>query len=202
MDELADTCRSLPDVWRKVAGEQLEAGETVLAWFEPDLDSRLHFARELILVTDRRILSASNRAESPDTPPDEQTNVWQSWPLETVARLDCMPPGGRWRPGIAFRPGAFGPLALHAGPFGECQPVGPAICGMAARDVRRKVGNRRPREGRGNGLPDLRFRNPGRDRPLSPLFGRRQSATANGGAGAACCSSPGRGVQHCRLVLV
>jgi ATP-binding cassette subfamily B protein len=89
LDEQADTCRSLPDVWRKAAAEQLAAGETVLAWFEPDLDSQLHFARELIVVTDRRILSARQRGGSHTGAPDGIADAWQSWPLESIARLDC-----------------------------------------------------------------------------------------------------------------
>jgi ATP-binding cassette subfamily B protein len=48
---------ALPAQWRKEAAAELEAGERLLAWFEPDLDDRLHYARGLILLTDHRLLS-------------------------------------------------------------------------------------------------------------------------------------------------
>ena len=32
----------------------MRAGETPLAWFEPDLDARLRFARGLVVLTDQR----------------------------------------------------------------------------------------------------------------------------------------------------
>src|SRR5262245_55848298 len=51
------------------ARAQLQAGETLLAWFEPDLDARLHYAAGLVLLTDRRLLAAA-------TP-----TSWQSFPL-------------------------------------------------------------------------------------------------------------------------
>jgi ATP-binding cassette subfamily B protein len=65
-----------PERQREVDG-QLQPGETVLAVFEPDLDDRLHFARGLVVLTDRRLLARdSNHAGG-----------WQTWPLTPDADL-------------------------------------------------------------------------------------------------------------------
>ena len=50
-----DASRSLPEFWREQVQKQLAADETILAWFEPDLDQRLCFARRLVVLTDRRL---------------------------------------------------------------------------------------------------------------------------------------------------
>jgi ATP-binding cassette subfamily B protein len=87
LNDKADACRLLPEHWRETVRNQLEFGETVLAWFEPDLNSRLRFARELVVVTDRRVLSGA-ATETSDMAPAAGA-PWKSWPLETVVRLDC-----------------------------------------------------------------------------------------------------------------
>src|SRR5690606_31127431 len=58
-------------VWQPALSEQLAGDETVLGWFEPDLDETLMYARGLVVLSDRRLLS---RAAG-----DSQ---WRSWPLE------------------------------------------------------------------------------------------------------------------------
>src|SRR5262245_13542852 len=58
----------VPEAWREALAAELEAGEEVLAWFEPDLDARLHYARALVVLTGRRVLSA-------------EAGRWQSWLL-------------------------------------------------------------------------------------------------------------------------
>jgi ATP-binding cassette subfamily B protein len=68
LNEADDKWDSLPDAWRGAAAAQRQAGETLLAWFEPDLDDRLHFARGVVLLTDRRILSGTGER-------------WHGWPL-------------------------------------------------------------------------------------------------------------------------
>lgn len=55
--ESADTWAACPDWVRGLLAETLEAGETPLTWFEPDLDSRLHYASAVVVLTDRRLLS-------------------------------------------------------------------------------------------------------------------------------------------------
>jgi ATP-binding cassette subfamily B protein len=70
---------TLPAQWRDETASQLEAGETLLAWFEPDLDDRLHYARGLVVLTDRRVLS---RRED-----NSGAAGWQSWPLTESMEL-------------------------------------------------------------------------------------------------------------------
>jgi len=63
----------LPEGWKTPALAQLTPQENVLAWLEVDLDSHLHFARGLLIVTDQRVLSANSLAGS--------ELQWSSWPL-------------------------------------------------------------------------------------------------------------------------
>ncbi|MTW04319.1 cyanophycin metabolism-associated ABC transporter [Pseudoduganella ginsengisoli] len=65
--ELSHT--ELPEVWRPEVQLQLASGENVLSALEVDLDARLHFAKGLVLLTERRIMARA---------PGE--TVWQSWP--------------------------------------------------------------------------------------------------------------------------
>jgi ATP-binding cassette, subfamily B, bacterial len=65
--ELSHT--ELPEVWRPEVQLQLATGENVLSALEVDLDARLHFAKGLVLLTERRIMARA---------PGE--TVWQSWP--------------------------------------------------------------------------------------------------------------------------
>src|SRR5207248_3134930 len=60
--------RSLPEFWRDPVERQLTAGETVLAWFEPDLDQRLCFARRLVVLTDRRLFGYGEIEQPAGTP--------------------------------------------------------------------------------------------------------------------------------------
>ena len=60
----------LPDSWLAELRPQLGQGESVVAWLELDLDSRLHFQSGLLAVTERRLL-----CQAPGT------RDWQSWPL-------------------------------------------------------------------------------------------------------------------------
>jgi ATP-binding cassette subfamily B protein len=78
----------------------LEPGETVLAWFEPDLDERLYYVDGFVLLTDRRVLAAE--APAGGAPPHRQ-----DWPLGPDATLraaehagtgtlELLGPSGRW----------------------------------------------------------------------------------------------------------
>ncbi|WP_256082097.1 ABC transporter ATP-binding protein [Massilia sp. YIM B04103] len=58
----------LPEVWRSEVQNQLSTGENVLSALEVDLDAKLHFAKGIVLLTERRIM-----ARAPG-----QT-VWQQW---------------------------------------------------------------------------------------------------------------------------
>jgi len=89
--EKLDPCRLLPEAWRDAVRAELAFGEIVLAWFEPDLDSRLRFSRELVVVTDRRVLTSGltiSRQQGSDLPQGDR-QAWRSWPLEAVVRIDC-----------------------------------------------------------------------------------------------------------------
>ncbi|HEX7375684.1 MAG TPA: ABC transporter ATP-binding protein [Pirellulales bacterium] len=85
---MPDGLSQLPKAWQREVRRQLEPGETVLAWFEPDLDTRLRFARGLVLVTDRRVLTAESGGNDAETP------QWRSWPLESVTSLGAAPQAG------------------------------------------------------------------------------------------------------------
>jgi len=64
---------ALPAPWREETSVQIEAGETLLAWFDPDLDDRLHYSRGLVLLTGRRLME---RRED-----ERGAGHWHSWPL-------------------------------------------------------------------------------------------------------------------------
>ena len=56
MNATNDTWEQLPADLRGMVEAQLAAGETPLAWLELDLDTRLHYARGLLVLTDRRLI--------------------------------------------------------------------------------------------------------------------------------------------------
>ena len=92
--ESLDT-KGLPKQRRAQVEAQLQPGETVLAWFAPDLDERLHFAESLVVLTNRRLLSFG-REGTPTTSAytDGDGGAWRSWPLADVARLSSKDRGG------------------------------------------------------------------------------------------------------------
>ena len=65
-----------------LAEAKLEPGESPLAWFEPDLTPRLHYAAGLVVLTNRRVLAfewepgARPNAKVPAAP-----KTYQSWTL-------------------------------------------------------------------------------------------------------------------------
>ena len=59
--EILDIRQELPPRLRAKAESVLEANEILLAWFEPDLDCQLNFSQGLILLTDTRLISLSER---------------------------------------------------------------------------------------------------------------------------------------------
>ena len=130
----------LPPDWQGPLAGRLEPGERTLAWFAPDLDTRLHYAEGLVVLTDRRVLSAdagAGRASSAS---------WESWPLGPDKRLAAKdraglgtielqgPDGrlGRWR--FTLARGANAHLlvdrfdALKSGDVAEVAPAEEAVC--------------------------------------------------------------------------
>ena len=56
-ESLGATSIPLPETWRNAVDSQLAANETLLAWLEIDLDTRLNFSAGLLVLTDRRLLA-------------------------------------------------------------------------------------------------------------------------------------------------
>ena len=86
----ADAVNQLPKQWQREVRSQLEPGEALLAWFEPDLDTRLHYARGLVLVTDRRVATADLAAGTGE----EGEPHWRSWPLASITELGAAAESG------------------------------------------------------------------------------------------------------------
>ncbi len=74
--EMTSGTDNLPDAWNQALRLQLEKEETVLNAVEIDLDARLHFARGIVVLTERRLLT--KQAGSVE---------WQSWKLEKNVQL-------------------------------------------------------------------------------------------------------------------
>jgi ATP-binding cassette subfamily B protein len=71
-----DAWQTLPANWAGEARQQLQDGETLLGWFEPDLDPALRYASGLVLLTDRRLI-----ASSPSANGQVDGHAWESHPL-------------------------------------------------------------------------------------------------------------------------
>ena len=67
---------SVPEPWRASVQSQLGEAEAIQAWMETDLDTRLRFARGLLVLTQRRLLACA----APGAP-------WQAWPLSPAMTL-------------------------------------------------------------------------------------------------------------------
>jgi ATP-binding cassette, subfamily B, bacterial len=81
----ADPLNQLSKAWQREVRRQLDPDETVLAWFEPDLDTQLRYANALVLVTSRRVLTTHPQRLTEGGEPGE--HQWHSWPLESVTSL-------------------------------------------------------------------------------------------------------------------
>jgi ATP-binding cassette, subfamily B, bacterial len=80
-----------PPSWRHAVEARLLPGESLLAWFQPDLDRRLFYAAGLVVLTDRRLFAADAEGNG-----DAQTSThrWQDWPLDSGADLRTAEHGG------------------------------------------------------------------------------------------------------------
>ena len=67
----------LPSRWAAEVESLLMAGETTPAWVEIDLDTRLHFADGLVIVTEKRLLARPPGAAQ-----------WSDWPLRAGLKLN------------------------------------------------------------------------------------------------------------------
>lgn len=77
---------SPPAHWGPSLRDRLEPGERALAFVETDLDERLFYRPGLLVLTNRRLLSATG--ESPTAA------SWQSWPLGPALELKAGEHGG------------------------------------------------------------------------------------------------------------
>lgn len=82
MPENSPHTHPLPDARRLEVQAYLERGESVLAWFAPDLTDALRYEDGLVVLTDRRLLSLPNGRDEHDG----QANL-QAWPLSEIACL-------------------------------------------------------------------------------------------------------------------
>ncbi len=74
----------LRKAWQRIQAV-LEADESVVAWFEPDLDDKFHYASGLVVFTNRRLLSVEpvpTQANGKPVEPD-----LRSWPIAQVTAL-------------------------------------------------------------------------------------------------------------------
>jgi ATP-binding cassette subfamily B protein len=85
-----DSWEQLPADLRSVAEAQFEAGESLLAWLELDLDTRLHFARGLLVLTSHRLLDIGP-VEAGEAPQG------RSWPLDAASGLRAKEQGSAGR---------------------------------------------------------------------------------------------------------
>lgn len=82
----SETAPALPGLWRAAIEKELAPGESVLAIVEPDLNAELHYARGVVVLTDKRVLvgdAVEVRDLKPLAPLDSA--VWQAWPVTELA---------------------------------------------------------------------------------------------------------------------
>ena len=82
----------LPFFWQEGVLSQVHLGENVLAWLEVDLNDELKFKKNLVILTDQRVIST-----------DEAQKSWNFYPVSSDLSLRVMDHAG------------VGTLALHQG---------------------------------------------------------------------------------------
>jgi ATP-binding cassette subfamily B protein len=93
--EILDVRQELPLRLRAKAESVLDANETLLAWFEPDLDAQLNFSQGLLLLTDRRIVSlAESDQELESAPGNNGQSTGKAWPHSAETTLAAKEKGG------------------------------------------------------------------------------------------------------------
>jgi ATP-binding cassette, subfamily B, bacterial len=110
-DPIATAWKTLPDDWREPLAALMAAGETLIAWFEADLDDRLCYAQRLVALTDRRLLAVDSPAKTSGQSSALSSSDWRQWlhhptltlrlkELGGVGTLELFDDGGRlavWR---------------------------------------------------------------------------------------------------------
>ncbi len=88
MNAANDTWETLPADLRGTVEAQLAAGEKPLVWVEFDLDSRLHYARGLLVLTDQRLLDIGPTEAAVSASQDVQAGLpFRAWPLTAIKGL-------------------------------------------------------------------------------------------------------------------
>jgi ATP-binding cassette subfamily B protein len=93
-----ETPHEAPPAWAVEVADRLEAGESPRAWFEPDLDQRLHYGTGRLCLTDRRLLG---REPPPGSP-------WTAWSLDDIRQVQTSQRGAA---GLLEARGAAGLIA-------------------------------------------------------------------------------------------
>ncbi len=94
MEPRSELGSTITDRERESLTAQLEAGETLLAVFAPNLDTDLQYVRGLVALTDRRLLALDPHATPPKTAEPGTNPAWQAWRLENVEQLRTSDRGG------------------------------------------------------------------------------------------------------------
>ncbi|HTQ40493.1 MAG TPA: ABC transporter ATP-binding protein [Pirellulales bacterium] len=98
MDFKSDSWKALPPVWQASLSAQLAGDESLLGWFETDLDSQLHYAPGLVALTNKRMLAYCPQKQALAVTPaaaspsklNGHLSQWQSWPLAADLKLHAI----------------------------------------------------------------------------------------------------------------
>jgi ATP-binding cassette subfamily B protein len=150
LTQTTDPWKTLPQGRQREVEAQLQPGENLLAWFEPDLDRRLHYVPGLVLLTERRVVAWEPAAR---TGP-----AWQSWPLTAdvallthehngVGLLELTGPAGRLVH-FCYTAGQAAPArhlaqrltALHARTAGNGLPPVETVCPSCGATIQSEDG--------------------------------------------------------------
>jgi ATP-binding cassette, subfamily B, bacterial len=90
----------LPDPWSAYVSASLQTGESLQTWLQPDLDSRLHFAEGLLVLTNQRLLAwlpGSSQCQAWSLSDGLQLNHHDHAGVGTLELLDTSGRLGCWR---------------------------------------------------------------------------------------------------------
>ncbi len=86
MENSNDDGQRVPAGWHREINSQLEPGESVVAWFVSDLNLNLHYAENVIVLTDLRVLSYSPAEQGPSEG-RSAAGSFRSWGLKEITSL-------------------------------------------------------------------------------------------------------------------
>ncbi|MBN2580929.1 MAG: ATP-binding cassette domain-containing protein [Pirellulales bacterium] len=94
MNSIPENWENLAPEFRRVAECRFEPGETILTWVEPDLDDRLRYAKNLVVLTDRRLISVGPQGLDASPAAGELESTLRSWPCREEVQLRVREHGG------------------------------------------------------------------------------------------------------------